>query len=440
MHGHDPLADPVLRRTMRAGAMAAVLLLVASHAGAAETVSGLTTKARAEAKRWKADAVLVEINAHPQPDGTLGPGHGASFMFRSPSTGQALMVGMGGGQTMSMPMPGAQSTLPIPERVIDLTQALAAAHKQGFGTVMQASLKVYPAEGANRVAWELGGLPTGGAGSGTMYVDAISGTVTSFADMSGRASQHEALASLREQEIAVDAPIDFATLRQKADAMAASQSPAFKLHQVEVELASSTLRIEEAVFHYSRGAPPRGGPASGWEEIAVHVWTPRTIGAGRTYTRPGKIMGVHSEFSDPRPTPAPAGVLAPDEAIRRLNREPLPAPSSSGISRDVKSWRLHVQLINVGAAYSAGLPGLAPTWREGEGSFGGRDAFFNDTAPKGTWVWFTITQHPNVGGEQLEYVYIDAVTGRATSHCGEPQGRRLVAVPCAPPASGGRTR
>jgi hypothetical protein len=351
------------------------------------------------------------------------------------------MVALGGGQTMSMAMPGAQSTLPIPERVIDLTQAVAAAQKQGFGTVMQASLKVYPAEGGNRVAWELASLPAAGPGSGTTYVDAISGAVTTFASMSGQSAQHERLASLSQQAIAVDAPVDFATLRAKADAMAASQSAAFKLHQVEVELASSTLRIEEAVFHYSRPAPPRGGPASGWEEIAVHVWTPRTIVASRSYTTPGKIMGVHSEFSDPRPTPAPASVLAPDEAARRLNREPLPSPTGSGrVARDVKSWKLRVQLIHVGATYEAGMPQLAPTWREGSGSFGGRDPFFNETAPKGKWVWFTITQHPNVAGEQLEYIYVDALTGQATNHCGEPQGRRLAAVPCEPPGSGARSR
>ncbi len=413
-------------------AAAAALLLAASHAGAAETVTSVAAKAGAEARRWKSDAVLVEINAHPQPDGTLGPGHGASFIFRSPSTGQALMVALGAGQTMSMPMPGTQSTLPIPERVIDLTQALAAARKQGFGTAIQASLKAHPAEAGARVAWELAGS------SGTMYVDALSGTVTTFAGMSGRAAQQEGLASLREQPIPADAPIDFATLRAKADAMAASQSPAFKLHQVEIELASATLRIAEAVFHYSRPAPPRGGPASGWEEIAVHVWTPRTIGASRPYTTPGKIMGVHSEFSDPRPTPAPTGILAPDEAIRRLNREPLPAPAGNlRLSRDVKSWVLRMQLINAGAPYQAGMPALGPGWRDGAGSFGGRDPFFNDTAPRGTWVWFTITQHPGVAGARLEYLYIDAVTGRATSACGEPQGRGLATVPCERPGRSG---
>src|SRR3989442_7227112 len=212
----------------------ALLLLVASAAGASETVAGVASKARAEAKRWKADAVLVEINAHPQPDGTLRPGHGAVFTFLSPSAHAVLAVAVADGKLMTMPMPGAQSTLPIPDRFIDLTQAVAAAQKQGFGSVMQATLKVFPAEAGNRVAWNLGGVPTRGSGSGTMYVDATSGTVTTFNELSGRASTQQRAESLREEQIPVDAPIDFATLRQKADAVAANQSPNFKLYQIEV--------------------------------------------------------------------------------------------------------------------------------------------------------------------------------------------------------------
>ncbi len=420
--------------------VAALLLPIVTASEAAETVTGVATKARAEARRWKSDAVLVEINVHPQADGTLGQGHAAAFMFLSPSTGQALLIAMDGPKPMTMPMPGSQSTLPLPDRFIDLTQAVAAAQKRGFGTPIQATLKAYPVEGGTRVAWQLAGMPTRGPDSGSMYVDAASGTVTTFADMSGEAAHQERVASMRQEEIAVGAPIDFASLRQRADAIAASQSGAFKLHQVEVEFQSSTLRIGQAAFHYSRPAPPRGGPARGWEEITVHVETPRTVGGSRTYVRPGRIMGEQSEFSDPRPTPAPAAILSPEDAIRRLDRGPMPAPygTSSQRPREVSRWQLRVQLIKVGAPYSSGQPALGPTWREGDGSFGGRDAFFNETAPKGTWVWFTITQHPNVAGEQLEYVYIDAVSGRATSHCGEPQGRRLVSVPCAPPPGSAR--
>src|SRR5437870_4870807 len=128
-----------------------LLVLVAVRGEAAETVAGVATKARAEAKRWKADAILVEVQVHPQPDGTLGPGHGASFKFLSPSTRQALMVAIAEGKVMSMPMPGAQSTIAIPDRFIDLPQVLAAAKQRGFGTPMQAELKVYPAEQGNRV-------------------------------------------------------------------------------------------------------------------------------------------------------------------------------------------------------------------------------------------------------------------------------------------------
>src|SRR5688572_1426225 len=53
---------------------------------------------------------------------------------------------------------------------------------------------------------------------------------------------------------------DFASVRQAADAMAATQEGPFRLHQVEVELRSTTLEIERAAFHYfrktSRGVAP----------------------------------------------------------------------------------------------------------------------------------------------------------------------------------------
>ena len=116
----------------------------------------------------------------------------------------------------------------------------------------------------------------------------------------------------------------------------------------------------------------------------------------------------------------------------------MPAPfgrgDPGGVRHRSEDWRLHVQLIKVGAGYSAGLPPLSPTWRLGDGSFG-RDPFFNETAPKGKWVWWTMTQHPGAGGEQLEYIYVDAVTGEATSSCGEPQIDRLVRVPCPAPGT-----
>lgn len=183
---------------------------------------------------------------------------------------------------------------------------------------------------------------------------------------SGCSSQAERRAeSLREEQIPVDAPIDFVTLRHKADAVTASQNSNFKLYQIEVSFRSATLRIEQADFRYFRPAPPRGGPSTRWEQIIVHVSTPRTVGGSRKYVNPGRIMGERSEFSDPRPEPAPANIVSPDEAVRRFTSAPIASPTGSGrvTTRARDTWTLRMQLFRVGATYSAGLPPLNPSWR-----------------------------------------------------------------------------
>jgi hypothetical protein len=57
--------------------------------------------------------------------------------------------------------------------------------------------------------------------------------------------------------VTADEPIDFTSLRQRADAVAARASSDFKLYEVEVSLASATLRIDEV---YSLRAHGLCGP------------------------------------------------------------------------------------------------------------------------------------------------------------------------------------
>jgi hypothetical protein len=59
--------------------------------------------ARTAAKSWQDDAILVEVNAVAQPDGTLLTG--ALFTFLSPSTRRGLTVSIGGGRVMRMQVP-----------------------------------------------------------------------------------------------------------------------------------------------------------------------------------------------------------------------------------------------------------------------------------------------------------------------------------------------
>jgi hypothetical protein len=250
------------------------------------------------------------------------------------------------------------------------------------------------------------------------------------ASVAGAAEVDRLNEELREKQLSPDEPIDFISLRKKADAMAARQHSSFKLHQVEIvfEFPSGTPRIDHADFHFFQPAPSGSGPR--WEELTIGVATP-VKGVYRGWM-PGHISGGRSRFDDPRPSPAPAHIIAPEEALRRLNRGPL-------TSRN----QLKVQLYHVGAKYWTGTVGWAPSNEVFTGHHGRptEEPFFVKTAPRGKWVWWTVAHHDVPGtrgvaaGTRYEYIYMDAVTGNASSHCAEQptQNTPLVPVPCAPP-------
>jgi hypothetical protein len=95
-----------------------------------------------------------------------------------------------------------------------------------------------------------------------------------------------------------------------------------------------------------------------------------------------------------------------------------------------------VQLFQVGAKYRTEMGKNAPNSNIHTGHQGRyyEEPFFVKTAPSGKWVWWTVTGHA-VAGKRYEYIYIDAVTGKISSHCAEQSsiGTPLVPVPCAPP-------
>jgi hypothetical protein len=84
----------------------------------------------------------------------------------------------------------------------------------------------------------------------------------------------------RQQQLAPEQPIDFVSLRKKADELAAKQHQDFKPHQAEVEFDSSTLRINQVNFHYFRPTPA-GGATSKWERLQVHVNTGGRVTTGQ---------------------------------------------------------------------------------------------------------------------------------------------------------------
>jgi hypothetical protein len=266
----------------------------------------------------------------------------------------------------------------------------------------------------------------------------------------GRAEAPPPRGDLQQRRLQPAPRPDFASVRQAADALAATQEGPFSLHQVEVELRSTTLEIERAAFHYFRKTPSGTSPGqAGWEELTVHVSTGLTKPGARSPTSWGGTIGGgrRTGLRDPAPTAVPASILAPEEVIRRLGRGPMAPPTLT--EADVRHpkperWAFLVQLIQVGAGYWAGRPGLHPNmlgWTSRPA-----EALFAANAPHGQWVWWTLVQHLVVG-HRYEFLYLDAVTGTATSHCADevgqgPQDFDLVAVTCPPPgapAAGGGT-
>src|SRR5690349_6284057 len=112
----------------RARLLVVVTMLLAAAVARAETAAQQMDKARAEAKRWQADAVLVQVSANgffvPGPGGELKPTPAPmlGFQFMSPSTQKGLMVMNAGGTLQKFEMPAAPGGA-IPDKFVDLDTA-----------------------------------------------------------------------------------------------------------------------------------------------------------------------------------------------------------------------------------------------------------------------------------------------------------------------------
>lgn len=399
----------------------AALVLAASPADASDQVSSLLKKARAEAKHWQRDAVLVEITATVGQDGTLPPQTGAMFNFLSKSKGQGLMVAIGAGQVQAMPMPVGQATLSLPDTFIDPSRAVTQARTAGLkGSSIAANLRGYDAETGEQFVWRLT-THDPAAGTQTFWVDARSGALTSYENLTGATDAARRSKHLQEKSPPTGPSKDFTVLRREADALAATQHLDFKLFQIEAWLRGRP-EIYQARFHYFRKTKPVSlFAAAGWEELQVNVDT-------------HGMRGERGEGRGPLPAPVPGTILTPEEAFQRLGRGPLVSHLGGLVKAGrAPEWDFHVQLVLGGIEDRRNVTGFRPNEDTPE------HPFFNQTAPAGKWIWWAVSQDKSLEGKRLEYLYLDAATGRATSHCAElpthhigfPTG--LVAVSCTPP-------
>ena len=239
---------------------------------------------------------------------------------------------------------------------------------------------------------------------------------------------------------AVSAERDFAFLRKAADDFAKKQAPGFQL--LKVELTASHQRrqfqIHDSEFHYFGSIKKLDYKIPG---VTTRVGDLELL---RVRVRPLEGMHLPKIESEPytisidesawQMMPVPGKIVSPEEAIRQLNREipgdpyrrPKPAMSGSRNRTDL----FEINLVKIGDARSANSR-QEFKWAGLSMFFGfarPRDEFFAKTGPLGKWIWWTRVEqdrpdpasNPRRAGtprKVLEYIYIDALTGKAESHC-----------------------
>jgi hypothetical protein len=233
---------------------------------------------------------------------------------------------------------------------------------------------------------------------------------------------------------------DFASLRKAADDFAKKSAPGFEL--LKVELTASHQRrqfqIHDSEFHYFGSIKKLDYKIPG---VTTRVGDLELL---RVRVRPLEGMPMPKIDSEPytisidesawQMMPVPGKIVSPEEAIRQLNREipgdpyRRPKPATPAFRNRVDLFDL--RLVKIGDARSANSrqefkwAGLALFF----GFASPRDQFFARTGPLGKWIWWTRVEldrpdtasNPRRAGtprKVLEYIYIDALTGKAESHC-----------------------
>jgi hypothetical protein len=221
----------------------------------------------------------------------------------------------------------------------------------------------------------------------------------------------------QRQPIRPGEPVDFNTLRGKADAIATALKLNLKIHEIGgvLQFPSAGIRFAEIAFLYFRPLPrPERWT---WEELKIAIHTPRK-------ELSGSIAGFTKQLESAVPEAAPSNIIAPEKALALLNRGALESPTPQEPRKDPSEWKLNIQLLKVGAKYWAAAPDHYPFQSLNTGFTGiyREEPFFVSTAPRGNWIWWTIARHMPGNSRYkyvYEFIYMDAATGNATSHCAE---------------------
>lgn len=224
---------------------------------------------------------------------------------------------------------------------------------------------------------------------------------------------------------AQSAPRDLASLRKAADAFAAQSKPGSKLWRIDLtgSYDGGSFQIQKGEFHYFL-------LAKGSVDLLSAIVT-SLEGMHLPQVKPGndgQTLGI-IEVEKWQMTPVPGNVRSPDDVLRRLNR-PLRGEPGRGL--------IYLKLVQVGSPADSSRSNLQFRWVGNPLGVGAPDAlFFARTAPHSKWIWWTVVEQdrpypgcvPGLGACQRvrEYIYIDAITGNAASHC---RGPSESPIPC----------
>jgi hypothetical protein len=249
---------------------------------------------------------------------------------------------------------------------------------------------------------------------------------------------------------ALSAATEFGSLRKTADDFAAKEKPGFKLLKVELTAShrSRQLQIYDSEFHYfgpieklSYRVPGVTTHVGDMPLLNVRV---RPVEGTHLPKIESKRSRIQIDEAAWQMTPVPNKIVSPEEALRLLKRE-IPGDPYRRPKREVPVHRerpdlFDIKLVKIGDARSASSREQFK-WA-GLSSFFGfsrpKDEWFVRTGPLGKWIWWTMVEQdrrdpasdPRRGGTPrrvLEYIYIDAVTGKAESHC---HGADSKPIPC----------
>ena len=195
---------------------------------------------------------------------------------------------------------------------------------------------------------------------------------------------------------AQSAPHDYASLRKAADTFASQSKPGSKLWRVDLtgSYRSGSLQIQEGEFHYFMWTK------DGLDMLRLRVKSLEGMYLPQVESRTDTVQEVQKW----QMAAVPGNILSPDDALRRLNR-PLPGDP------------LRLNLVQTGTALADYSWASLRTLFTSMGTVG--DLFFYKTSPVGKWIWWTVVKQDRyrIGYPVQEYIYIDAVTGKATSAC-----------------------